>query len=181
MVDAYIWVPHIHSTLSYSWQPLPLACECFRSNSRQWNVRQCLLKSFWKDFPILSKQNSMKWKIKFFLPLLPSSEAAVLRSCYTPFQDCSIHIPGYTYVQKQTYWRTSDLWEKKKQKKKLINRFTFLFRAIQWISIVSGQKVQDLKPCTQGHVWPGPCLTLHPFLRPHKLPYSPCFNYTGLL
>lgn len=115
MVDAYIWVPHIHSTLSYSWQPLPLACECFRSNSRQWNVRQCLLKSFWKDFPILSKQNSMKWKIKFFLPLLPSSEAAVLRSCYTPFQDYSIHIPGYTYVQKQTYWRTSDLWKKKKK------------------------------------------------------------------
>ena len=122
-----------------------------------------------------TKQYEMKNKI--LLPLLPSSEAAVLRSCYTPFQDCSIHIPGYTYIQKQTYWRTSDL----RKKKKLITRFTFLFRAIQWISIVSGQKVQDLKPCTQGHVWPGPCLTLHPCLRPHKLPYSPCFNHTGLL
>ena len=59
-----------------------------------------------------TKQYEMKNKI--LLPLLPSSEAAVLRSCYTPFQDCSIHIPGYTYIQKQTYWRTSDLRKKKK-------------------------------------------------------------------
>lgn len=60
---------------------------------------------------------------------------------------------------------------KKKTKKKLINRFTFLFRAIQWISIVSGQKVQDQtlysRPCVTWSMPHSP-----PFLRPHKLPYS---------
>ena len=38
-----------------------------------------------------------------------------------------------------------DIWSLKK-KNKLINRFTFLFRAIQWISIVSDKKSKTSNP-----------------------------------
>ena len=162
MVDAYIWVPHIHSTLSCSWQPLPLACECFRSTSRQWNVRQCLLKSFWKDFPILSKHNGMKWKIKIFLPLFPSSEASVLRSCYTPFQDCSVHIPAYTYVQRQIKHTEGHLIFEKK-------RTSWSIASLSCLGPFSGFLLFQTKSPRPQTLYSRPCVTW-------SMPHSPSFS-----